>query len=72
MQAYLSNTRNTRQYTKYDYYLVILLSSLALGGFGGALQIPRVLAIVLFPSMLVKIRECKYYIQGYVIFFLIF
>ena len=37
---------------KYDYYLIALIASLGAGEFGGALQLPRAIAILLIPALL--------------------
>ncbi|MBO6055380.1 MAG: O-antigen ligase family protein [Alphaproteobacteria bacterium] len=45
------------KWNRYDSFLVLLISSLALGGFGGAISIPRVLAIALSPVLLCRIVD---------------
>jgi len=43
---------SVKKYNKYDIFIFILVASLAAGNLFGALQLPRVLAITLFPSAL--------------------
>lgn len=57
---------------KYDKFLIILLASLMFGSIGGALTIPRVVAILLFPYLAKGMRACGYYISRYKTFFTVF
>lgn len=57
---------------KYDKFLIVLLASMMFGGIGGALTIPRVAAILLFPYLTKGMRSCGYYISKYKTFFTVF
>lgn len=57
-------------YNKYDLYIVILLTSLAFGIWGGALQVVRLLAIFFAPIMLKHVITYKRYVKNLFLFFL--
>ena len=58
-------------YNKYDILVTLLLSSLGFGGIGGALQVTRILAIILLPVLFFKF-SVRYYVHSYFNFFLFF
>ena len=45
---------------KYDIIIMLFILSLGLGGFGGALQVPRVLALCFLPMLLKLYNGCSY------------
>lgn len=45
---------------KYDKIIMLFILSLGLGGFGGALQVPRVLAVCFLPMLLKLYNGCSY------------
>ena len=58
-------------YNKYDILVMLLLSFLGFGGIGGALQVTRILAIILLPVLFFKF-SIRYYMRNYFNFFLFF
>ena len=62
----------SQKYNRYDIYIFLLIVSLVFGGFGGALMVVRVLAIILLPALISKMRYCKDYVNSYGKFFVIF
>lgn len=61
-------------FNRYDYYLLLIVSSIAFGDFGGALQPIRLLAILLLPTFL-KFLPKSYYLKGikkYMKYFILF
>lgn len=48
---------------KYDYFLFLLITSLAFGAIGGALQIPRLLTILFFPYFINRIGLVGKYLR---------
>lgn len=63
---------NNSLYNKYDFFVFSLIVSLVFGKFGGALMIPRVLAILYLPAMLSKYRFSKVLLKKYLLFFCLF
>ena len=61
-----------REINRYDIYIYLLILSLVFGGFGGALMVVRVLAILLLPAVVSKYNYCRYYMKKYMQFFLAF
>ena len=63
---------NCKIANKYDYMIIILISSLAFGNMGGAMHLNRILTILFVPFIFSypKILE-KNHIKNYVIFFII-
>lgn len=53
-----------RDYNKFDYIIVLLIASLTFGGYGGALQLVRILAIIFFPLLLSHYYRCRDYASG--------
>ncbi len=45
---------------KYDNIIILIVISLGLGGLGGALQVPRVLAVCFLPMLLRLYNGCSY------------
>lgn len=64
-----------KSYNKYDIYIFLLITSLVSGGFGGSLQIPRLLAILFMPAMLKVRGQCRFYtakLKQVVVAFIVF
>lgn len=64
-----------KSYNKYDIFIFLLIASLAGGQIGGALQIPRLLAILFLPTMLNVRKSCFYYIgsiRNYIVAFIVY
>ena len=57
---------------KYDIFLILLIASLAAGGIGGSLRIPRILAVIFVPKLMESFRLTKDYTKSFLSFFLIF
>lgn len=58
-------------YNKYDFYIVLLISSLAFGGIGGLFEVSRVLSILLLPLFYKRAKKCTFQLKPYYIFFAI-
>ena len=61
-----------QKYNRYDRLLFFLILSMALGDYGGYLTAPRILAIILFPAFISKVRYCRVYMKKYFTFFVLF
>lgn len=62
----------TKRTNKYDLFLLLLTGSLGFGELGGAFQLPRILALMLFPVIVSHYRSCLYYTKPAIIFFILF
>lgn len=50
-----------KSHNKYDIYIFLLIASLTAGGIGGALEVPRLLSVLLVPAMLKVRDQCRFY-----------
>lgn len=57
---------------KYDTFLFLLVFSLLFGNIGDALQIVRIVTIVLSPFLFKHLPRTKYYTKGFVVVFIFF
>lgn len=53
-----------KNYNKFDYIIILLITSLTFGGYGGAFRLCRVLAIAFSPLLFSRYSKCKDYASG--------
>ena len=64
-----------KSHNKYDIYIFLLIASLTAGGIGGALEVPRLLSVLLVPAMLKVRGQCRFYtakLRQIVVAFIVF
>lgn len=64
-----------KNFNNYDYFIFVLIASLVGGNLGGALQLPRLFAILFSPALFANYGKCTYQIgslKRWCIFFLFF
>lgn len=59
-------------YNRYDYYIIVLIASLAAGGLGGAFQPFRVISFLLFPELVRAIHKHRGWITPFIITIFLF
>lgn len=58
-------------FNRFDIILLFIIVSLWLGGLGVSLGCVRLLAILMFPLLLVSINKSRFYIKPFVVFFIV-
>lgn len=70
----LNNMVNQKNYNKYDMGIILIIAIFVLGGFGGALQPIRIIALIFLPSILIQVRMNRiiYHIFLFFLFWLFY